>query len=96
MIGRSHFAGNQRQIKKDPELFNERCKRYHNLRSDAWSDTSLFELRLMYEAQIFDSGAYARDRECWPESHLEEGRTDPAEFKNDVIQRMASCDRYDQ
>ena len=63
MIGRSHFAGNQRQIKKDPELFNERCKRYHNLRSDAWSDEAIPELLSMYEAQISDAGAYACGRE---------------------------------
>ena len=81
---------------EDPELFNELCKRYHNLRSDAWSDESIIELLSMYEAQIFGSGAYSRDKECWPESDLEEGRTDLAEFKNYVIQRMAYCDQYYQ
>lgn len=72
MIGCSHPAGDQRQFRKDTELFNGRCKRYHNLRSDAWSDEAVPELLSMYEAQISDVGPM-------PVAGSEGRRSDPAD-----------------
>ena len=75
-----------------PELQKELSARYQELRNGAWSDSEIEKLLSECEERIFDSGAYARDKNRWPESDLVEGQTDLSEFKNYVIQRMAYCD----
>ena len=79
---------------EDPDRFAELCDRYHTLRSTSWSDDALMEILDDCEAQVFDSGAYARDKERWPDSDLLEGQTDLSGFKDYVMKRMAYCDDY--
>ena len=79
-------------LRENPELRKELSDRYAELRSGAWSDASIEAMISEYEERIFDSGAFARDKERWPDSDLMKGQTDLSEFRNYVIQRMAYCD----
>ena len=78
----------------DPEQFAELCERYRTLRKNLWSDQALFAIIDDLETQVFDSGAYLRNKERWPQDDLAEGKTDLSEFKRYVSERMAYCDRY--
>ena len=79
---------------EDPKRYAELCLQYRNLRKNGWSDEALIEIIDECEAGIFGSGAYARDKERWPESDLLEGQSDLSEFKSYVTKRMAYCDEY--
>ena len=78
----------------DPEQFSELCERYRNLRENSWSDEALFAIIDELETQVFDSGAYLRNKERWPHSDFAEEKTDLSDFKRYVSERMAYCDRY--
>ena len=77
-----------------PDLQKELSVRYQELRNGAWSDEAIEQLLSDCETRIFDSGAYARDKERWPESDLHAGQTDLSEFKRYVKERMEYCDEY--
>ena len=78
----------------NPELQKELSARYQELREDVWSDAAVDQLIDECEARIFDSGAYARDKERWPESDLVNGQNDLSEFRDYVRKRLAYCDDY--
>ena len=81
-------------VRENPDLQKELSARYQELRADGWSDAAVDQLIDECEARIFDSGAYARDKERWPESDLVSGQNDLSEFRDYVKKRLAYCDDY--
>ena len=74
-------------------LFNARTrakKRYFALRRWQLSDESILRVLASYEADIFDSGAMARNREKWPTARSAE---DMVTLKQSVLQRIAYMDK---
>ena len=57
---------------KDPEINNKIQTRYKELRSDGWSNQAIDSMLDGYEQDIFGSGAYIRDMECWPDGNYQD------------------------
>lgn len=67
--------------------------RYQQLRSGPWSDSAIDALLAHYEADIFHSGAYARDALRWPDSN-QSGQSDLSAFRAIVEARLEHLDAY--
>ncbi len=82
-------------IKNDKDTYNRLLsEKYEILRHGAWSDDRIFEMLDEYEAQIFDSGAFLRDKERWPGGSFEEPKIKLSRFKEYVSERLEYCDNY--
>jgi hypothetical protein len=68
--------------------------RYQELRRSSWSNDHLMELIDMYEAQIFGSGAYIREKERWPFGIYEIQDVELKKFKSYVNQRLYYMDQF--
>lgn len=68
--------------------------RYRELRAGAWSEEVLLEQLNDFEAQIFDSGAYVRDRERWVNGSYVDNEVRLSVFKQYVLSRLSAMDRY--
>lgn len=68
--------------------------RYRELRDGAWSEETILEQLDRLEAQIFDSGAYVRERERWVNGSYVADETRLSDFKKYVLERLAAMDRY--
>lgn len=68
--------------------------RYRELRDGAWSEETILEQLDRLEAQIFDSGAYVRERERWINGSYVADETRLSDFKKYVLARLAAMDRY--
>ena len=75
-------------------MWNRYLDRYRELRAGAWSEQAILEQLDNYEAQIFDSGAYVRDRERWVNGSYVETRTRLSGFKRYVLARLEAMDEY--
>ncbi len=83
-----------RMIKNDrAELMKAVSDKYALLRTHAWSDESILAMLNDYEARIFDSGAYLRDMERWPDASYEDPSLKLSVFKDYVFRRIEVCDR---
>lgn len=69
-------------------------QRYRELRSGAWSDETLLTMLDGLERRIFDSGAYVRDIERWPDSCRETPETRLSVFKAYVFERLGHMDAF--
>ena len=76
------------------EVWNRYLDRYWQLRAGAWSEQAILEQLDRYEAQIFDSGAYVRDRERWVNGSYVETQTRLSGFKTYVLARLEAMDDY--
>lgn len=69
-------------------------ERYSYLRQNEWSEEKILERVSEYEHQIYDTGAYERDRNRWPEgTDLEKG-TKLSLFKEFLLNRLNYMDAY--
>ena len=68
--------------------------RYDELRDAEWSTEYMMDMLSGFEADIFYSGAYERDRERWPDGTYNEAGTDLTRFREFVSQRMKFFDSY--
>lgn len=68
--------------------------RYQELRRDAWSEEALVAMLKEYEQQIFDSGAFLRDMERWPDGVYGEPEQKLSVFIGYVRERLRSSDAY--
>lgn len=68
--------------------------RYNCLRENKWSDNNIIKLLNEYETEIFDSGAYRRDIERWPDSTKEDPDKKLSDFKEYVLERFGEMDLY--
>ncbi len=68
--------------------------RYRFLRENGWSDAAVDSLLTRFEAEIFDSGAYLRDTEKWPDSNREDPAAGLSRFTGYVRQRLSAMDAF--
>lgn len=73
-------------------------KRYRELRDTEWSNDYINTILNEYENEIFNSGAYIRDKESWPSganhSYLENSNDKLSYFKEYVLRRFEHMDSY--
>ncbi|MCQ2548452.1 MAG: CotH kinase family protein [Lachnospiraceae bacterium] len=70
-------------------------QKYQTLREGPWAQERVIELLDEYERDIFDSGAYTRDMERWPDgSYLADLADRLSLFKEYVVARLAEMDKY--
>lgn len=79
----------------DSDIWEKIINKYNYLRQDKWSENNLYYYIDMYEAQIFDSGAYDRDVNRWPDStHMDNPGAKLNTFKDYVHERLIESDEY--
>lgn len=78
----------------DEEMKQMLVQRYTELRESFWSNGYLLQTLASYEKQIFDSGAYERDRSRWPEGVYNDGAGNLDTFKMYVLDRMQYMDQF--
>ena len=95
---RPFFYGYYGQIllNGDTDLAKTVGDTYKALRADAWSDKRISALIDEYEAEIYGSGAFVRDRERWPEGTYNDPAEGLGKFKKYVLDRLKACDSYYQ
>lgn len=76
----------------DPDIENLIQGKYRNLRNTVWSEEALNSLIDQYENDIFDSGAYLRDMERWPDGLYEDPEVKLSAFREHVMQRLSYMD----
>ena len=81
-------------INHDSYVWDALLGRYRELRSDLWSEENISRILGEYEDQIFDSGAYLRDRYKWPEGSYEDPELKLSVFKEYLSQRLQETDLY--
>ena len=78
----------------DPDV-NEMIKaRYAALRSDGWSDQKINEMLDAFEQDIYDSGAYLRDMERWPDGSIQDPNLKLSKFREYVLGRFNAMDKF--
>ena len=78
----------------DPWMKELVTARYKELREGAWSNESLSSLVREYEEQIYDSGAFSRDQNRWPEGQYNEESEGLDVFEAYVLERLQYMDDY--
>ncbi|MCQ2520483.1 MAG: CotH kinase family protein [Lachnospiraceae bacterium] len=78
----------------DRNLWQDIADKYKKLREGAWSDEKIDEYLSEYEEDIFDSCAYLREMERWPEGTYSDPNSGLANFKEYVKNRLENCDLY--
>lgn len=79
---------------KDPDVIGMIKERYAALRSDGWSDQKIDEMLDGFEQDIYDSGAYLRDMERWPDGSIQDPELKLSKFREYVHGRFSSMDKY--
>lgn len=69
-------------------------EQYEMLRNDLWSDQSLNKRIDELDDDIFNSGAYLRDIERWPDSICQANESGLSVFREYVLARAAWMDDY--
>lgn len=77
-----------------PGRAEEIKSRYAELRRTVWSDESIEAMLAGYQARIFDSGAYRRDIERWPDSTSEDPDLKLSLFSEYVRSRLRALDDF--
>jgi len=78
----------------DEEIREELLQRYTQLREGVWSEEKLMERLTLYEQQIFDSGAYKRDKLKWPNGNYIGEENKLSIFKGYVLERLKYMDLF--
>lgn len=75
-------------------IWDKVLEKYHSLRKGGWSDENINALIDEYEADIYGSGAYARDKERWSGGNYMDAEIGLADFRAYVMQRLKETDLY--
>ncbi|MBE5865149.1 MAG: hypothetical protein E7292_02900 [Lachnospiraceae bacterium] len=78
----------------DAQMKQQVVKRYKELRKGPWSDEQLSQLIHEYEVQIYDSGAFSRDKSRWPEGWYSDEADRLDVFEEYVLKRVKYMDEY--
>ena len=78
-------------LQSDPQQI---IRRYRVLRESVWSDERIQNLIDTYESKIFDSGAYLRDIQKWPDSSSEDPALKLSVFSDYVHRRFLALDEF--
>ncbi len=78
----------------DSDIVSAVKERYNELRQGILSDDNLTELIADYEADIYDSGAFERTMNRWPDGNYYDPSIKLDDFETYVIERMQYMDEY--
>lgn len=78
----------------DPLIRQFIVARYSELRKNAWSEENIDKMIDGYEKDIFDSGAFERDKERWPYGNYCKESDKLNVFKKYVHDRLKAMDEY--
>lgn len=78
----------------DEAIWDMLFEKYHTLRESKWSESNMNKLLDEYEADIFDSGAYMREMERWPEGTYGDISDRLNTFRAHVMNRLQETDLY--
>ena len=81
-------------LNNDTDMINRMTGRYFELRRTGWSDKAIAGLIDELEADIFDSGAYLREKERWPGGTYEDPQIRLDKFREYVNLRLKCADEY--
>lgn len=76
----------------DPDIEDLIQQKYRNLRDTVWSREMINSFLDQYEDDIFDSGAYLRDMERWPDGLYEDPEVKLSVFREYVMKRLSYVD----
>ncbi len=79
---------------EDDAIVNEIKTRYAELRANEWSEETLLAMLDSYEADIYDSGAFARTQAKYIAGSYNDSSVKLSEFKEYVLARLACMDAY--
>lgn len=80
--------------RQDQTIWKMIVNRYWELREEKWSNEHINELIDGYEVDIYQSGAYLRDMERWPEGSYTDPEKGLSDFRQYVIERLRYTDMY--
>ena len=80
--------------RNDPEIRGKIKQRYQDLRAASWSNSTVDTMIDGLEQEIYDSGAYVRDMERWPEGSYQDPELKLSLFREYVHERFRSMDEY--
>lgn len=78
----------------DEETAEKTLNRYKELRNSKWSDENVSSILDEYEKDIFDSGAYLRDKDCWPNGSYENPAIKLNNYRKYVKSRLHYFDSH--
>ena len=78
----------------DSEIVKQVQERYTELRSTIWSDEYIRSAIAGYEADIYDSGAFGRTLERWPDGNYYNQSVKLDDFETYVLERFSYMDDY--
>ena len=85
---------NQIIVNNDTGIWDDIYERYWNLRNDAWSEEKINALLIEYENDIFNSGAYLREMQRWPDGTYQAPELKLSVFREYVVNRLKALDQY--
>lgn len=85
---------NQLMLNGDTTVWKRVFEKYHTLRENGWSEENMNAMLDKYEAEIFDSGAYLRDMERWPDGTYGNAADKLDVFRTHVMNRLREADLY--
>ena len=81
-------------VTRDKAILEQVKQRWTELRQTFWSEEQTGRMLDRLEAEIFGSGAYARDIERWPDSSAEAPGDGLGTFRTYVFDRLRAMDDY--
>ena len=78
----------------DIEIYKTLAYRYEALRKSVLSPSSINSLLDNIENKVFNSGAFARESERWPNTNLEDPSIKLSDFRDFISRRLAYLDSY--
>ncbi len=81
-------------LDKDPSIVKKVKEQYAKLRAGGWSDEAINSMLDVFEQKIYDSGAYQRDMERWPDGKYQDPELKLSLFREYVLGRLQSMDTW--
>lgn len=78
----------------DDALWEAIFEKYRKLRKTGWSEEFINSLLDQYEKNIYDSGAYFREMERWPDGSYADAEYGLSVFRAYVMERLREADLY--
>lgn len=78
----------------DEDMKRMLVERYQELRESTWSDEYIMQLIEQFEDDIFNSGAFGRDKAKWPEGKYIDEQYKLSLFREYVLERIKYMDMY--
>ena len=81
--------------KEDDNIINIINDRYNYLRKHYWNEEFINPILDEYENNVFNSGAYIRERKRWPEgAYIKDTETKLTDFRKYVKERLEGMDLF--